>query len=82
MDAQHAFELVGIFAFALSGAIMAIRKRFDVVGIVLLAELTGLGGGVLRDVIIGERPPLAFQRLDYLAVPAAAAVLAAVAHPR
>jgi uncharacterized membrane protein YeiH len=80
-DTQHVFELIGIFAFALSGAMMAIRKRFDVVGIVLLAELTALGGGILRDVVIGDTPPVAFRRLDYLAVPAAAAVVAAIAHP-
>jgi uncharacterized membrane protein YeiH len=80
-DAQLAFELVGIFAFALSGAMMAIRKEFDVIGIVLLAGLTALGGGVLRDVLIGDTPPVAFERLDYLLVPAVATLLAIVAHP-
>jgi uncharacterized membrane protein YeiH len=41
-DVQLAFELVGIFVFAISGALMAIRKDFDVVGIVLLAGFTAL----------------------------------------
>jgi hypothetical protein len=39
------FELIGIFVFATSGALMAIRKDFDAVGIVLLAEITAIGGG-------------------------------------
>jgi uncharacterized membrane protein YeiH len=38
-------ELVGLYAFATSGALMAIHKDFDVVGILVLAMLTALGGG-------------------------------------
>ena len=45
---QAVFELAGIFVFAISGALMAIRKGFDAVGIVMLAEITAIGGGVLR----------------------------------
>ena len=50
----YVLELVGILAFATSGALLAIRCRFDVVGIVVLAETTALGGGVLRDVLLYE----------------------------
>lgn len=74
-------ELVGLFTFAISGALMAIRKDFDVVGIVVLALLTALGGGVVRDVIIGETPPAAFQHVVYLLIPLAAAAVAFFAHP-
>lgn len=62
------FDLVGIFAFAISGALMAVRKDFDIVGLVILAVITALGGGVLRDLILGDTPPVAFTRWPYLAV--------------
>jgi uncharacterized membrane protein YeiH len=80
-DVQLAFELVGIFVFAISGALMAIRKDFDVVGIVLLAGITALGGGVARDVLIGAIPPVAFTHLGYFLVPVVAAVITFFAHP-
>jgi uncharacterized membrane protein YeiH len=78
---QLAFELVGIFAFAVSGALMAIRKDFDVVGIVLLAGITALGGGVARDLVIGAIPPTAFTHLGYFLTPVAAAAVTFFAHP-
>src|SRR5829696_4205029 len=77
---QLTFELVGIFAFAVSGALLAIRKDFDVVGIVLLAGITALGGGVARDVIIGATPPVAFTNLGYFLMPVAAAAVTFFAH--
>lgn len=77
---QLAFELVGIFAFAVSGALMAIRKDFDVVGIVLLAGITAHAGGVARDVIIGAIPPVAFTHLGYFLMPVAAAAVTFFAH--
>lgn len=76
-----ALEFVGIFVFAVSGALTAIQKDFDAVGILILAEVTALGGGVLRDVIIGATPPAAFQDVSYLLVPVAAAGVAFFAHP-
>lgn len=76
-----AFELVGMFAFAVSGALMAIRKDFDIVGIVVLAGITALGGGVARDVLIGAIPPVAFTHLGYFLVPVVAAAVAFFAHP-
>ncbi|MGJ9426389.1 trimeric intracellular cation channel family protein [Nesterenkonia halotolerans] len=62
-----AVELIGTFAFAVSGALLAARKGFDVVGSVLLASMAGLGGGVIRDVLIGYGPPLALENPVYLA---------------
>lgn len=73
-------ELVGLFVFAISGALTAIQKVFDAVGILILAEVTALGGGVLRDLIIGDTPPAAFRQVEYLLVPLAAAVVAFFAH--
>ena len=74
-------ELAGLYVFATSGALMAIQKRFDVVGIVVLALLTALGGGVLRDLIIGATPPAAFTNVNYLLIPMVAAVVTFFAHP-
>jgi uncharacterized membrane protein YeiH len=78
---MHVLELVGLYAFATSGALMAIHKGFDVVGILVLAMLTALGGGILRDVIIGDSPPAAFTGISYLVVPLAATVVTFFAHP-
>ncbi|WP_026877782.1 trimeric intracellular cation channel family protein [Jiangella gansuensis] len=72
---QLVLDLVGVFFFAVSGALLAARKGFDVVGSVLLAGMTGLGGGVIRDLIIGV-PPAAFDRpIHILPVALAAAVV-------
>ncbi len=53
-------DIVGIGAFALSGFLIAVRKKLDLLGIVLFAFLTALGGGILRDVIV-ERTPLSLK---------------------
>ncbi|MFF4618584.1 trimeric intracellular cation channel family protein [Nonomuraea jabiensis] len=73
-------DLVGIFVFALTGALMGVRKRLDVVGMVVLAEMTALGGGVVRDLILNVRPT-AFQSLGYVLVPVAATVIVFFWHP-
>ncbi|MEU6713385.1 trimeric intracellular cation channel family protein [Nonomuraea sp. NPDC046802] len=73
-------DLVGIFVFALSGALMGVRKRLDVVGMGMLAEMTALGGGIVRDLILNVRPA-AFQSLGYVLVPVAATVIVFFWHP-
>src|SRR6476660_2340490 len=50
---QLLLDLIGVFAFALSGGLVAVRKRLDLFGVLVLAGATGLGGGVLRDLPIG-----------------------------
>jgi len=50
------FEAIGVAVFALTGALMAARKGMDPFGFALLATLTGVGGGTLRDLLIGIRP--------------------------
>ena len=76
-----ALEWVGLYVFATSGALMAIHKGFDIVGIVILAMLTALGGGIVRDLIIGDTPPAAFTHPVYLVIPLAAAAVTFFAHP-
>ena len=78
----YILELIGILAFATSGALLAIRLRFDVVGVLVLAETTALGGGVLRDLVIGTVPPAAFRDLLYLALPFLAACVTFFFHPQ
>lgn len=73
-------DLAGIFVFALSGALMGVRKRLDVVGIAVLAEMTALGGGVLRDLVLNLRPA-AFESIGYVVVPIAATVIVFFWHP-
>lgn len=75
------FDLVGVFVFAISGALVAIRKGLDVFGVVVLAGATGLGGGVLRDVLIGASPPAALTDWRYLVAPVVAGLLAFRYHP-
>lgn len=79
---QHVLDLVGIFVFAISGALLAVRKNFDVFGIVVLAEVTAIGGGVLRDLVIGAVPPAAFQDLGYFGMPLLASLLVFFLHPQ
>ncbi|MFG2649460.1 trimeric intracellular cation channel family protein [Streptomyces sp. NPDC048436] len=78
---QHALDIVGIFVFAISGALLAVRKNFDVFGIAVLAEVTALGGGLIRDVVIGAVPPAAFTDLGYFITPLFAALLVFFLHP-
>ena len=78
---RAAIEAVGVFAFAISGASLAVRRGFDIVGILVLAVVTAIGGGVLRDVLIGDTPPAALEEWYYLAGPALAAGLTFLYHP-
>ncbi|PJE95937.1 hypothetical protein CUT44_19185 [Streptomyces carminius] len=79
---QHWLDLAGIFVFAVSGALLAVRKDLDIVGMAVLAEATGLGGGLLRDLVIGAVPPAAVTDLGYLLTPLAATVLVFFLHPQ
>ncbi|MGW7258250.1 trimeric intracellular cation channel family protein [Streptomyces sp. NPDC054834] len=78
---QHTLDDVGIFVFAISGALLAVRKNFDVFGIAVLAEVTALGGGLFRDIVIGAVPPAAFTDLGYFIAPLFAALLVFFLHP-
>ncbi|MEV5463026.1 trimeric intracellular cation channel family protein [Streptomyces sp. NPDC002788] len=79
---QHTLDLIGIFVFAISGALLAVRKNFDVFGIAVLAEVTALGGGLFRDLVIGAVPPAAFTDLGYFLTPLLATLLVFFLHPQ
>ena len=55
-----ASEIIGTIAFAVSGALIAMRKNMDVFGVIILAMTTAVGGGILRDLILGIQPPGTF----------------------
>ena len=74
-------DLLGIFVFAISGALVAVRKEMDLFGVLVLAGTTGLGGGFLRDVLIGATPPAALADWRYLLVPVAAGLMTFAFHP-
>ncbi|MFB7596881.1 trimeric intracellular cation channel family protein [Streptomyces sp. NPDC056160] len=78
---QHTVDVIGIFVFAISGALLAVRKNFDVFGIAVLAEVTALGGGLFRDIVIGAVPPAAFTDLGYFLTPLIATLVVFFLHP-
>ena len=76
MGILDAFDIVGTFVFAISGAFRAIKHELDLLGLLVLATVTGVGGGILRDVLLGTTPPMAFQNEYYLLVCIAGGVVA------
>ena len=74
-------DLVGIFVFGITGALVGVRKKLDVFGILVLALVTGLGGGFIRDVLLGATPPAALQDWRYLVAPVVAGLLTFFLHP-
>jgi uncharacterized membrane protein YeiH len=74
-----ALILFGVFVFGLSGGLAGVQVRLDVFGVVVLAVVVGLAGGIARDVFIGV-PPAAFRDWRYMAVAGGAGVVTFVAH--
>ncbi|MET9327715.1 trimeric intracellular cation channel family protein [Tsukamurella sp. NPDC003166] len=72
----------GIAVFAASGALIGVRKRLDLFGVWTLAALTGVGGGVARDVLLGIHPPASFQGWENLTTATIAAAFVFVFHPQ
>jgi uncharacterized membrane protein YeiH len=54
-------DFVGVFAFGVTGGLLAVRRGFDLFGILVLAVVTALAGGITRDVLIADLPPASFQ---------------------
>ncbi|WP_345712984.1 trimeric intracellular cation channel family protein [Kineococcus glutinatus] len=73
---------MGVFAFALDGALTAMRAaHLDLFGVVALGVVTALGGGALRDVLLGSLPPASFSDWRYLFVATCGALVAFWGHP-
>jgi uncharacterized membrane protein YeiH len=88
MDLAHGFNptlililnLAGTFVFGLSGGLAAVRARLDLFGVVVLAAVVGLAGGITRDLLIGT-PPATFRDWRYLAAAGAAGLVSFFARP-
>ena len=68
-------EIIGTVAFAISGAIVGIEKKMDILGVTILGITTAVGGGIIRDLVLGNTPPQAFVNPIYLIVAAVVSLL-------
>ena len=59
-------EIIGTIAFAISGAMTAIERRLDLFGVLFLGATTAIGGGIFRDILLGQTPPQAFINYVYM----------------
>ena len=82
MDITAVFEVFGTIAFAFSGAFVAIECRLDMFGIWCAAVVTATGGGMVRDIILGNTPPLLFRDPVYVALATGIAFLTALIYIR
>lgn len=78
---QLVLDLFGVFVFALSGGLVAVRKRLDLFGVLVLACAAALGGGVIRDVLIGALPPVGISDWRLLSGACVAGAITFVFHP-
>lgn len=77
-----ALDLVGTFAFAISGAMAGVRKQLDLFGVLVLSFAAATAGGIVRDTVIGATPPAALADWRYLAVSVLAGLVSFHAHER
>lgn len=68
-------EIVGTVAFAVSGAMAAVRKRLDIFGVLFIGGVTALGGGTVRDVLLGHFPPRMFYSFEFLLIAAVSSLV-------
>ncbi len=78
MNIVYYFDLVGTFVFAISGVLTASSKKFDVFGASVIAFVTAIGGGTLRDLLIGSHPIAWIKDLNYLYIIIAAVFISIV----
>lgn len=69
------FELMGTVAFAVSGAMNALQKKMDIFGVAILGLTTAVGGGVIRDLLLGLTPPMMFRNPLYAILSVAVAII-------
>lgn len=80
-DLQLILDLVGVFVFGLSGGLVAVKKRLDLFGVLVLAGAAALGGGVLRDLLIGAVPPVGISDWRLITAAGLAGLVTFVFHP-
>ena len=64
----YALDILGTVAFAVTGAFKAIENKADIVGIVILATITGVAGGTIRDIVLGRFPPNSIMDPSYVVI--------------
>lgn len=69
------FELFGTIAFAASGAITGLSKKMDILGVTTLGVVTAVGGGIIRDLILGNTPPATFRNPTYALIAIAISII-------
>jgi len=74
------FDIIGTIVFAISGALAAGRKDMDIFGVIVLATVTAIGGGTLRDLVLGATPVFWIEHSYYLAIIAASAIATVYLH--
>ena len=72
-------DIMGVASFAVSGAMVAVNRKADLFGVLFLAVVTALGGGIIRDVMLGQLPPRMFTSYVYIAVAVAFALAVFIA---
>jgi len=69
-------------AFAVTGAIKAVEHKLDIFGVIFLAAITGLAGGIIRDVVLGKIPPSGISEISYASIAIATAIAVFFLYPR
>ena len=64
----YMFDMIGTIAFAVSGALVGVSRKMDIFGMAVLALATAIGGGVIRDVLLGYFPPNSLRNVVYVTV--------------
>ena len=75
-------DLTGTFVFALSGAVVGVKQRLDIFGVLVLSFAAASAGGIMRDVLIGSVPPAAIRDWRYMAASVLAGLLIFILFPR
>ncbi|BBF43653.1 hypothetical protein lbkm_2341 [Lachnospiraceae bacterium KM106-2] len=71
----YLIEIIGTIAFASSGALLAMEEHMDIFGVSILGVTTAVGGGIIRDVVLGNTPPNVFRNSSYVIVAIAVSVI-------
>lgn len=75
-------DLFGTMAFAVTGAFKAIEHKADIVGIIILATITGVAGGTIRDIVLGHFPPRSISDPNYVIITTATGIVIFFLYPK
>jgi uncharacterized membrane protein YeiH len=75
-------DLFGTMAFAVTGALKAVEHRLDIFGVIFLAAITGLAGGIIRDVVLGRIPPTGISELSFVSIAIITAIAVFFLYPK